>query len=375
MNYNSFYQFCRDMFTSGLPFLVEGAPGIGKTAVIEDAAFDLDMDVLVMETACRSPIDFGGVPAQTQPAQGKKGAKWDFVPIGDLRRLCEATRPTVFFLDDIGQGTTATQNATSHIIHARRVGEHPISKHVRVCAATNLAQHKAGVNPMMEHLKSRFATIVSLDPDTDGWLNWAFNCHDVGLPCMTEPMPKVLPAFISWKRDSMLYNFQPKPGLENSRSPRTVHHVGQLLASGAVNDDNAFELISRAADKGFAVEFLAFLKLWAHLPDPDDVLADPDIIDGMMFDQHKWDEATNTVKAVGQAPISQRPDVAFALVTAASEIVVPDLMENYVHLMEKFNQKPIEVMGMLALKSNPRSGLLQTAAFVNWAAKNKDYMM
>ena len=372
MNYADFTSFAETMFKSGLPFLVEGEPGIAKTALIDLAAKNVGMDLITTHPAVRSPIDYGGIPAQTRPAQGKKPAEWDFVPIGDLRRLVTAKKPTVFFMDDFGQGSTATQNATCHLIHARRIGENKISDHVRICAATNRAQDKSGVNPILEHVKSRFKTIVHLEVNVDGWVKWASQCKDVGLLDRKEPMPMILPAFISWKRD-MLMDFRPKPGLENSRSPRTVHHVGQLLASGAIVENTAFELISRATDKGFATEFLAFLKLWAHLPDPEEILDNPSVIDGMTFERFIWDEEKGKVVSAGLAPISQRPDVAFALVTTAAEIVDPDRMDNFVKLLEKF-QKPVEVLGMLLVKNRSNSNL-KTPAFIQWATENQAYML
>ena len=372
MNYTDFTSFAEAMFKSGLPFLVEGEPGIGKTALIEKAANNVGMDLIVTHPAVRSPIDYGGIPAQTRPAQGKKPAEWDFVPIGDLRRIVSAKKPTVFFMDDFGHGSTATQNATCQLIHARQIGENRISDKVRICAATNRAQDKSGVNPILEHVKSRFKTIVHLEVDVDGWVQWASQCDDVGLLDRKEPMPAILPAFISWKRD-MLMDFRPKPGLENSRSPRTVHHVGQLLASGVVTENTAFELISRAADKGFATEFLAFLKLWAHLPDPEEILDNPSMLDSMVFEKFVWDEQKGKVVTNGLAPISQRPDVAFALVTSTAEIVDPDRMDNFVELLSKF-QKPVEVLGMLLVKNRGNSHL-ETSAFIEWATKNQEYML
>ncbi len=372
MNYQDFINFAVTMFRSGLPFLVEGEPGIGKTALIEKAAKLAVMELIITHPAVRSPIDYGGIPAQTRPAVGKKPAEWDFVPIGDLRRLVTAKKPTVFFMDDFGHGSTATQNATCQLIHARQIGENKISDHVRICAATNRAQDKSGVNPIMEHVKSRFNTIVHLETSVDGWVTWAAACDDVGLLDRKEPMPPILPAFISWKRD-MLMNFSPKPGLENSRSPRTVHHVGQLLASGAITESTAFEVISRATDKGFATEFLAFLKLWAHLPDPREILDNPSMLDGMTFERYVWDEQKGEVVSAGLAPISQRPDVAFALVTAAADIVDTKRMDNFVELLNKFD-KPVEVLGMLLVKNRGNSHL-ETSAFINWATENQEYVL
>lgn len=373
MNYQEYVDFAKAMFTAGLSFMVEGEPGTAKTALTEEACHQLGFDLIVSHPAVRSPIDYGGIPAQLRPATAKKSAEWDFLPIGDLRRLCNATKPTVFFMDDYGQGSTATQNATSSLIHSGQIGENKISKHVRICAATNRAEDKSGTNPILEHIKGRFHTIVHLQVDHERWIQWAANCEDVGLLNKKVPMPQILPAFIGWKGLTMLMDFKPKPGLEKSKTPRTVHQVGKILAAGAITETTGFEVISRAVDKGFAIEFLAFLKLWAHLPDPEDVLDNPNIIDGMQFERFKWDDQSNKVVSDGMHPISQRPDVAFSLVTSTAEIVDPGRMQNFVELLTRF-QKPVEVMGMLIVNKKG-NGLLQTPAFISWAGKNAQYLM
>jgi hypothetical protein len=372
MKSKEFVEFAQKMFEAGLPFIVEGQPGMAKTALIELAAQLAGMECIVTHPAVRSPIDYGGIPAQVRPADGKKSAEWDFVPIGDLRRLVSAKKPTVFFMDDFGQGSTATQNATCHLIHARQIGENKISDEVRICAATNRAQDKSGVSPILEHVKSRFATIVHLDPDVDAWLDWASTVDDIGLLNVQETMPPALIAFIAWKR-TLLYGFEPKPGLENTPTPRTVHHVGQILAAGAVTERTAFEIITGAAGRGFATELMAFLKVHAHLPDPEDVLKNPDIIDSMMFEQYGWSEEKNGVVSLGTTSVSRRPDVAFALVTSASDIVEPGQMLNYVKLIRKFD-KPVEVLGMLLVK-NRGDQFLETRSFISWARDNQAYML
>ena len=374
MQYGEFVTFAKSMFEAGLPFLVEGQPGIAKTALIAQATREISHDLVIMEPAYKSPIDFGGVPAQAVPSKNGKSAEWDYLPVGELRRLTKVKKPTVLFFDDFGQGSPATQNATCHLLHGRRCGESELSDHVRMCAATNRAKDKSGTYPILEHVKSRFATIVKLEVDHEYWINWAFSCDDVGLISVKKPMPKVLPAFIAWKGADMLMNFEPKPDLQNSRSPRTVHHVGQLLAAGSVTEDNAFETISRAVDRGFATEFLAFLKLHAHLPDPEEVLADPDILDKMTFERFVWNDSTNTVISAGQTTIARRPDVAYSLVTSIAGMVEPEDMDNYVDVLDKF-QKPVETMGMILLKNNPKwKACFDTTAFIEWVSENDKYM-
>ncbi len=373
MQTTDFLEFAPKMLEAGIPFLVEGEPGMGKTDMLKLSCANIGYDCIVFLLGLKSPVDVAGVPAEVRPANGKKPAEWDFVPIGDLRRVVNATKPTVVVMDDFGQGVTATQNAASHFIQSRQVGETKISDHVRICGTTNTTAHKSGANPILENVKSRWGTIIHLEKDLDGWLKWASECADVGLMNRKEPFPAVVTAFQAWKGADLLYGFKPLPGLENSHQPRTIHNAAKCLVSGAVTDKIAYEVLKGAAGKPWTTEFLGFLKLWSHLPPVEDVLDNPDILDTMTFEKFQWDETAQAVVSAGQASISQRPDVAFSLVTSASEIVTAEQMDNYVHLLTKF-QKPVETLGMILVR-NRKEDHLETSAFVHWAANNQQLML
>lgn len=377
MKSSDFLQFAMKMLEAGLPFLVTGTPGAAKTALLSLVTERLGYDLIIGHPAIDTPIDYKGMPAQSKPATAKAPADYDFLPIGALRQLVRAKKPTVFLMDDFGHGTIATQNASCHLLHGRRIGEQKISDHVRICGATNTLEHKSGVNPTLENVKSRWTTIVQLDEDVDEWIKWASTCEDVGLLNKEVPFPPLVTAFIAWKRD-MLYGFKPLPGLDNSNTPRTVHHFAQILMAGATNERTAFEVIKGAAGKPITIEFLAFLKLWAHLPDPNDILNNPNILDTMTFEKFQWKEDDHNpnkgeVVSIGMVPIAQRPDVAFALVTSCADIVRPKDMTEFVQLIKKF-QKPVEVLGMMLVR-NKNQGHLETSAFVRWATDNQQYML
>ena len=366
-----FVPFAAGMLKAGLPFMVVGAPGIAKTALMKEAAELAGMDILITHPVVRSPIDYGGIPAKVKDGNGKKGAEWDFVPIGHLRQLVNATKPLACFFDDAGQASQSVQAALMQVIQERQIGDNHISNHVRFCAASNRLEDKSAVSPMIEAFKSRWTTIVELEVEVDRWIEWASDCDDIGLFDSKEPMPPVLVAFIAWKR-SLLHDPKPQPGFVQYPSPRTVHHVGQMLAAGVLNDHIIFECVKGAVGQGVATEFVAFLKVQSQLPDIAAVLQDPDIINQMQFEVYGWDEARKQVVSKGFTSIAQRPDVAFALVTSAADAVQSRQMDNFTRLIAKFT-KPVEVLGMLRVKQRG-DACMETRAFIGWASDNSAYM-
>lgn len=325
-------QLMAKMFKAGHPLLITGAPGIGKTDLVHQAAELCGMDVILSHPSVSSPVDYKGLPMVLGDGEA------DFIPIGDLRKLVKAKKPTVFFMDDIGQAPAAVQAALMQLFRARRIGEHEVSKHIVFVGATNSLEHRSGVHPMLEAVKSRWVTIVELEIDVDEWVQWAISAN----------VPPILIAFIMWKRN-MLYDFQPRPGFENSPCPRTVEHVGKLLTMG-VPRGLEFEVITGTIGEGFATEFCAFLEMSADLPPLEEALRNPDGITIPM----------------------DRPDIAFALVTSAADAVKVNQMENFVKLVSKFN-KPIEVLGMLLLRQRDTK-FQETGAFIQWAKDNQDYL-
>lgn len=243
-----------------MPVLIKGAPGVGKTDLVTRACTRCGADLLVSHPVVDEPIDYKGLPAVRED-------RAEFLPFGDLLKLIEADRPTVYFMDDLGQAPPAVQAAAMQLILARRINGYRVSDQVTFVAATNRKSDKAGVSGILEPVKSRFVTIVELTPDLDDWIAWA----------MANRLPAELIAFVRF-RPQLLFDFAPTVQMKNSPCPRTVANVGRLMTLD-LPDDLAFEAYAGAAGDGFAAELSGFLNIYRRLPDPGLILVDPDGVD------------------------------------------------------------------------------------------------
>lgn len=241
-----------------LPILITGMPGIGKTDVVSQATALADADLILSHPAVADPTDAKGLP---WPA--KENGEATFLPFGELARALKATKPTVWFLDDLGQATPAVQAAYMQLILARRVNGHVLPDCVTFIAATNRRTDRAGVSGILEPVKSRFAAIVELQPNLDDWCNWAFD----------NEVPATLIAFIRF-RSELLANFQPSADLTNSPVPRTWAHLAKIEA---LNLPSAIEAAAFAGAVGeaAAVEYIGFRRLAASIGSIDAILLDP----------------------------------------------------------------------------------------------------
>jgi len=279
-------------FAKRLSVLITGAPGVGKTDIVLLAALAAGCNVIISHPVVADPTDAKGLPwpeagvefqhviirvreliaagydddqikrdVEIAKAQIRKAT---FLPFGELAEAIEADTPTIWFIDDLGQALPAVQASFMQLILARRVNGHKLPDCVTFCAATNLRQHRAGVSGVLEPVKSRFHTIVSLEPNHEDSINWY---TDNGYP------PELI-AFLHWKKD-LLWDFQPTADIINSPSPRTWANASKWIGLG-LPADIEMAAIQGAVGEGPGAEFAGFLRVWRELPSLDGILTDPD---------------------------------------------------------------------------------------------------
>jgi hypothetical protein len=312
--------------------LIVGAPGIGKTEIVNQVCNEAGMKMIVSHPVVSDPTDYKGLPFIVD------GDKAEFLPFGDLRQLIEATESTVFFLDDLGQAPPSVQAAAMQLLLARRINSHLVSEHVRFIAATNRRQDKAGVQGVLEPVKSRFASILHLETDHEDWVKWA----------LSRDLPTELIAFIRF-RPELLHDFKPTNDMINSPCPRTVASVGQMMKKGLPHELE-YPLIAGAAGEGFATEFMAFLNIYRNLPNPDLIILSPDTVE-----------------------VPEDPSTLYALSGALVKKAGP---QNFTNIIKYVNRMPAE-FSVLTVKDavNRDKSLTNTRSFIEWASEHSDVLI
>jgi len=245
--------------SAGHPVLVTGAPGIGKSDIIAQAARTAGAEVILSHPVVSDPTDAKGLPWKVE---GENVAT--FLPFGDLARALDSTVSTVWFLDDLGQASPAVQASFMQLLLARRVNGHILPDCVTFVAATNRRTDRAGVSGVLEPVKGRFYTILELEPSLDDWSNWAID-NDI--------VPELI-AFLRFRPD-LLSAFEPTADLTNSPTPRTWSHVSSILNYHLSRDIETLAICG-AVGEGAGMEFMAFLAMYQDLPNIDAILVDPD---------------------------------------------------------------------------------------------------
>src|SRR5262245_29849624 len=110
---------------SKLPILITGAPGVGKSDIVDSAAASAGADLIISHPVVSDPTDAKGLP---WVANDKKSAT--FLPFGEMKRALDADNLTVWFLDDLGQASPAVQASFMQLILARRINGHQLPEHI-----------------------------------------------------------------------------------------------------------------------------------------------------------------------------------------------------------------------------------------------------
>lgn len=315
---------------SRLNVLLVGAPGVGKTDLVSQSCDAARADVILSHPVVADPTDAKGLPWPN-----KDGKSATFLPFGDLLRALNAKKPTVWFLDDLGQASPAVQASFMQLLLARRVNGHVLPDCVSFIAASNRRTDRAGVQGILEPVKSRFISIIHVEPNLDDWCAWAIR---------SEQSAEII-AFLRFRSD-LLHQFNPTADLVNSPSPRTWASVSKLIGL-KLPPSVELPAIQGAVGEGAAAEFIGFLKIYRELPSLDGILLDP-----------------------GGAPIPDLPAALYAVAIGLASKATPGNFRRVARYAKRLNEAGYGEFSVLmlrdAVKRNRKNA--ETLAFIKLAS-------
>jgi hypothetical protein len=286
---------------AGVPVLLWGSPGTGKTSVVRALGTALGWPVEVVIGSIREPADFAGLPVVHDGDVRMAPPAW-------ARRLADAGFG-LLFLDELTTAPPAVQAAMLRIVLERVVGDLALPGEVRVVAAANPPEQAADGWDLAPPLANR---LVHLDWPVDA--KAVASGLAVGFPSPVTVLPRQPePATCLAARASVAAFLNVRPTLvlqvptvaafagRGWPSPRSWETVATLIAACetmGVSEDVRACLVTGAVGEGAGVEFLSWLAN-ADLPDPEAVLADPSSFE-----------------------LPERSDRAFAVLTAVAAVAV-----------------------------------------------------
>lgn len=220
------------------PVFIWGAPGIGKSSIVEQFAEDVGLKCVSLLGSQLAPEDIIGVP---QIIDGKSV----FCP----PRMIAQDEPYCLFLDELNACTQEVQKAFYSLILDHRIGEYHLPKGSIVIGAGNRSQDNAITRQVSSALLNRMFH-VELTAKTSIWLEWAAN---------NGIHPYVYDYIVS--RPDHLWS-QPSKIEEPFSTPRSWHMLSDAIKS--YGDDISQQDLSILANgcltASHATQFIAYIR-------------------------------------------------------------------------------------------------------------------
>lgn len=241
--------------------MVEGSPGMGKSAIVHQIAEMFGLAIIDMRLSQCDPTDLNGFPNFSEGRA--RYVPMDTFPLeGDS--LPEGKNGWLLFLDEFSSAPPAVQSGSYKLVLDRMVGSRKLHKNVAIVCAGNKDTDGAIVHEMSTALQSRLVH-MELVVDVEEWVNWASDNH----------FDHRIISYMGYRPDA-LYTFSPEHNDKTYACPRTWEFANRILKNVDVSSPIATPLLSGALSEGIAREFLGFCRIQDELPSLQEILAAPD---------------------------------------------------------------------------------------------------
>lgn len=318
-----------------VPFLV-GQPGGGKSACAREIAKELqetysipDSRVVEFNPSLRDPVDIMGIPFKSED-----GTHSEWLPPQEFFAIRAGQGPSILILEELSDAGMAMQNPLCRVILDRYAGQMKLSEKLFIIATGNRVEDKSGANRLSTKLGNRVRTL-NFDSDVEDWMTWAYS-HGIN---------STLISFIKF-RPALLNSFDPKVSVNPTpRSWEDVNRIPQELEAAVF-----YEHAKGAVGEGAAAEYAAFVKIANEMPDPQEVIKNPE-----------------------KAPLPDRPDVLYAYLGAVEALVDKKTAASIVKYATRLSP---EFQTVLMIGCYRRfKGITSAKGFSDWAIDNANLLL
>jgi hypothetical protein len=257
---------------ANIPVLLLGAPGVGKTTIVESIAKAKGWPCKTIIASLHDPTDFLGLPL----ARGDRTA---FLPPEWAVELLSAEEGILFF-DEFTLAPPAIQAATLRVVLEGTVGSLRLPPGIRRIAAGNPEAETEAAWNLTPPMRNRFM-VLHVRPAIQEVVDYFLGGGGaLSIPSVKEnwkervPEKKALVASFLIRNPSLLYTEETSKRVGQFPSPRAWEKVAIFLAAaeGALTDEEVFLGVSGLVGEGEAVEFMNFI---AHMdiPSPEELLS------------------------------------------------------------------------------------------------------
>jgi len=317
------------LILANVPVYVEGAPGVGKSEVIDQVAGKINYKVIEYRASIREPVDLRGVPVPDLKAGVTRWLAPDELPRED-----RDGKFGILKLDEINTASLSMQAACFGLVLERRIGDYHLPAGWVPVAAGNRLKDKAAAQRMPTALANRFA-ILAVKADTTTWASWATK-NDVH--------PYVI-AFLRF-RPNLIHIMPTSDDQKAFPTPRSWVALSKVLKRLDVGSAVVRPISEALVGTAATMEFSAFLSIVKDMPTIDDIVDDP-------------------IKA--RVPAESNVAQLYALATGLARMATRANIESIAAYVKRMPRE-FEVLSMTDAIRN--ENLSTTKALTQWAVAN-----
>lgn len=239
-----------------IPFFFHGAPGIGKSEIVEQLAAEAGMALEILMLTQIDAQDLRGIQYPDPVSKRMVYFPPEFLPGPE-------SPPTLLFLDELTGAEPRLQVSAYQLLLSRRIGSYHLPDNCYVCAAGNGPGDGAIAYDMGTALSSRLLHI-SIQAEPRSWLEWALS-HNIHSSIMT---------LIQLKGDLLEQTaHQLERGDMIGPNPRAWARASKVLDHVGVNNRSLAEpLVEGLVGRSAAADLFLTAEEMRGLPPPDQIL-------------------------------------------------------------------------------------------------------
>mgnify|MGYP001471424628 FL=1 len=256
VDFKSFISLAPHVSKAGLPVILRGRHGVGKSQVVYQIAKNMELPVVERRASQMTEGDLVGLPSVD-------GDRTSFNPPDWFKQACE--EPVVLFLDEVDRAVLEVRQGIFELTDSRKLNGHHLHPDTVVFAAVNGGEHgeQYQVNEMDPAELDRYS-VWDIEPTVEDWLSWA-----------KKNVDGVIWDFINQNHNHLEHNGDYEPN-KVYPSRRSWDRLNQVLVGAGLLEEAGPELFSLAGSfVGFeaAVAFNDFVKNYERVITVDQLLA------------------------------------------------------------------------------------------------------
>lgn len=272
------------------PIFIYGAPGIGKTQIVAQAADAAGVDMINLDLQFMAPEDFMGIPKVIDVEEPEyEDGILKSVGKGITRSNPPAVLPNdngpdgkggFIFMDEMNRANKRVLNSMMQFVQMGRIGQYKLPDKWVIVAAGNRSEDVGGAGEVAEFdfaMADRF-NIINFVPDPKKWSEWAkstknFEPEIVGF---VERNPELF-HYLDTEKNALKF---PTP---RSWTDAALALKDEMIDTGAkewreISTDKIFDIYSDAIGPSAAGKLKSYLDIIKRIPERDleMIITDPD---------------------------------------------------------------------------------------------------